>query len=374
MADAALQLGVIVNPVAGMGGAVGLKGTDSAAILQEARARGATPRAPARAHEALAVIAAALGKKLDVLAAAGPMGETEAREAGLSVTVKGRARGETTAKDTIEAARAMAAAGVRLILFAGGDGTARDLYAAVGETVPVVGVPAGVKMHSAAYATTPRAAGELAARFLRDGLVRRSVEVMDIDEGAYRQGIVAPQLYGFLSVPFHRDLLQGVKSGRVNSDAAAVEAIAVEVVDRLEPGRLYILGPGTTTRAIARHIGVEKTLLGVDVIRDGRIVAADAGEAALLKAIAEGEATVIVTPIGGQGHILGRGNQQISPAVLRRLGRSRLLVVATPEKLASLQGRPLLVDTGDADLDRELAGYIRVITGYRTEAVCPVSA
>jgi predicted polyphosphate/ATP-dependent NAD kinase len=197
---------------------------------------------------------------------------------------------------------------------------------------------------------------------------------MDIDEELYRQGSVAARLYGYLSVPYHRDLMQGAKVGRVNSDAAAVEAIAEEVLDRLEPGRCYVLGPGTTTRAIARRLGLEKTLLGVDVIRDGRIVAADANEATLLAAIDPGEATVIVTPIGGQGHILGRGNQQISPAVVRRLGRARLLVVATPEKLASLQGRPLLVDTGDPALDRDLAGYIRVITGYRAEAVCPVSA
>jgi predicted polyphosphate/ATP-dependent NAD kinase len=260
-----------------------------------------------------------------------------------------------------------------MILFAGGDGTARDLYASIGETVPAIGIPAGVKMHSAVYATTPRAAGELAVRFLRDGLPVRPVEVMDLDEEAYRREAVAARLHGFLSMPFHRDLVQGVKSGRVNSDMAALEAIASEIEERLEPGRLYILGPGTTVRAIVRRLGLEKTLLGVDLLCNRRIICADVGEQAVLAAVQERPASAIVTPIGGQGHFLGRGNQQISPTVLRQIGREHIIVVATPQKLASLGGRPLRVDTGDSALDQALSGYVRVVTGYRTEAVCPVS-
>jgi predicted polyphosphate/ATP-dependent NAD kinase len=279
----------------------------------------------------------------------------------------------TTAADTERAAAAMVARGVGMILFAGGDGTARDLYGSIGETVPVIGIPAGVKMHSAAYATTPRAAGELAVRFLRDGLPVRPVEVMDLDEEAYRREAVAPRLHGFLSMPFHRDLVQGVKSGRVNSDAAALEAIASEIEERLEPDRLYILGPGTTVRAIVRRLGLEKTLLGVDLLYNRRIIRADVGEQALLAAIQGRPVSAIVTPIGGQGHFLGRGNQQISPTVLRQIRREHIIVVATPQKLASLGGRPLHIDTGDSALDEALSGYVRVVTGYRTEAVCPVS-
>lgn len=368
------RLGLIVNPIAGMGGSVGLKGTDSAEILQEARSRGAVGRAPQRAAEALRVIAASLGDGAEFVAAAGEMGEQVARAVGLPVSVvPGGRSGATTAADTERAAAEMAASGVIMILFAGGDGTARNLHSAIGEALPTVGIPAGVKMHSAVYATTPHAAGELTVRFLRDGLPVRAVEIMDIDEQAYRSGAVAARLYGFLSMPFHRDLVQGVKSGWVNSDFAALEAIASEIEERLEPDRLYVLGPGTTVRAIARRLGLEKTLLGVDLLCNRRMICLDVGEPALLAAVKGRRVSVIVTPIGGQGHFLGRGNQQISPTVLRRVSREDIIVVATPQKLASLAGRPLRVDTGDSALDRALCGYVRVVTGYHTEAICPVS-
>ena len=372
------RLGLIVNPVAGMGGAVGLKGTDSDEIVRLARARGAVPLAPRRAAEALAVLAASLGDRLLVVAAPGDMGEAAALAAGLAVeTTAPPAAGETTAADTEAAARVMRQRVVELILFAGGDGTARNLAAAVGEEVgdrvPVIGIPAGVKMHSAAYATNPRAAGELAVRFLELRLPVRPAEIMDVDETAFRRGEVAAQLYGYLSVPHDRALVQGMKVGRVNSDEAALDALATEVIDRIEPNRLYVLGPGSTTRAIARRLGLDKTLLGVDVLCDGRLVAVDADETTLLGLLDGRKTTVIVSPIGGQGHILGRGNQQISPAVLRRAGPASLLVVATPQKLDSLQGRPLRVDSGDAELDRMLSGYMRVVTGYRNEAVCRVA-
>jgi len=202
----------------------------------------------------------------------------------------------------------------------------------------------------------------------------RTREVMDIDEEAYRAGDLTARLFGFLSIPFHRDLVQGMKAGGANSDAAALEEIAAEVADRLEPDRLYVVGPGTTTRAILRRLGLPKTLLGVDLICDRKVVAADVSESVLLDAARGRRVSVIVTPIGGQGHFLGRGNQQISPAVLRQAGRGGITIVATPEKLASLAAQPLRVDTGDRELDQALSGYVRVITGYRTEAVCRVTA
>lgn len=370
-----MRLGVVVNPIAGMGGAVGLKGTDTRAILQRARALGAAPRAALRAGQALRRIADALGPAVAVLAPGRAMGEDPARAAGLTVSVLpgGGAAGETGPADTERAAAALVAAGVDLLLFCGGDGTARDVHRAVGDAVPALGIPAGVKMHSAAYAISPRAAGELAVRFLRDGLPLRPAEIMDIDEAAFRAGVVAARLYGYLCVPYDRELLQGAKAGRVNSEPAALDAIAAEVAERLRPGHVYLLGPGSTTAAIARRLGLPKTLLGVDAYADGRRLAADAGEPALLAAIAGRPASAIVTPIGGQGHVLGRGNQQLGPAVIRQIGRAGLMVVATPQKLASLQGRPLRVDTGDPALDASLAGHLRVITGYRTEAVCPVA-
>jgi predicted polyphosphate/ATP-dependent NAD kinase len=371
-----MRLGLVVNPIAGMGGAVGLKGTDTPEILHRARALGATPRAGLRAEQALRTIAAALDGRVTVLAPGGAMGEDAARAAGLTVELLpgGATDAETEPADTERAATALAAAGIDLLLFCGGDGTARDICRAVGERLPALGVPAGVKMHSAVYATGPRAAGELAVRHLAEGLPVRPAEVMDIDEEAFRTGAVTARLYGYLAVPFHRELLQGAKAGRVNSEPAALDAIAAEVADRLRPGRVYLLGPGSTTAAIAGRLGWPKTLLGVDAYADGSRIAADAGEAALLAALAGRPATAIVTPIGGQGHVLGRGNQQLGPALLRMLGRAGLMVVATPQKLASLQGRPLRVDTGDPALDAALAGHVRVITGYRTEAVCPIAA
>lgn len=368
------RLGLLVNPIAGMGGAVGLKGTDSPETLHEALRRGAVPQAPERAYLALETFRQTIGDRVELIAAAGEMGEGVALRAGLgpALVIGGRS-GETTAADTRHAAREMRAQNVDLLLFAGGDGTARDIFRAIGERVPTIGIPAGVKMHSGVFAASPRAAGHLAARFLRERIAVRPVEVMDIDEEAYRDGVVSARLFGYLAVPFDRELVQGVKIGRVNSDARALAGIAADVAERVRPGQICVLGPGTTTRAIAQRFGLPKTLLGVDIIRDGQLVCADADETALRQAVAGHEAMLVVSPIGGQGHIFGRGNQQLSPEVLRRVGRAGVVIVATPEKLGSLQGRQLRTDTGDAALDLVLAGYVRVITGYRREVVYPVS-
>lgn len=378
------SLGLIVNPIAGMGGGVGLKGTDTAAILREARTRGAVPQAGARASVVLDALAAAR-PGLALLTAPGAMGERIAKEAGLQPTVVGSSHeGETGAADTRAAAQAMADAGARLILFAGGDGTARDMVEAIGDRVPVIGVPAGVKMHSAVYATSPRAAADLVLRVLSQDIDARPREVMeidarlrevmDIDEDAFRAGAVSARLYGYMPVPNAPDLTQNVKAGGVSGDREALAGIAAEIKGRMEAGRLYILGPGTTTQAIAEAAGLPKTLLGVDLVRDGALLAADATEASILRALAGGRpGAIIVTPIGGQGHFLGRGNQQIGARVVRAVGLDRLLVAATPEKLASLADGTLHVDTGDPALDSALAGWRRVITGFGSETVCRVA-
>ena len=379
------SLGLIVNPIAGMGGSVGLKGTDTAVILSEARARGAVPQAARRAAVVLDALATAR-PGLELLTAPGAMGERIARDAGLRPTVVGWSReGETGAADTHAAATAMAEAGVRLILFAGGDGTARDMAAALDDRVPVIGVPAGVKMHSAVYATSPRAAADLVLRVLSQDIEARPREVMDIDarlrevmdidEEAFRAGAVSAKLYGYLPVPHAPDLTQNVKAGGVSGDRAALAGIAAEIASRMEAGRLFILGPGTTTRAVTDALRLPKTLLGVDLVRDGALLAADANEEGILRALAGGgRGAIVVTPIGGQGHFLGRGNQQIGARVVRAVGLDRLLVAATPQKLASLRNGTLHVDTGDPALDRALAGWRRVITGRGNETVCRVAA
>ena len=319
------RLGVIVNPVAGMGGRVGLKGTDGPETLRQARALGARPESPARAVGALKVLAR-LRDSLQVITCPGQMGEQECREAGFSPTVIGTVgAGDTTPEHTEQAARDMVAAGVDLILFCGGDGTARNICHAVGAEAPALGVPAGVKIHSGVYANTPRSAGEAAAMFLGGALMNiREAEVMDIDEDAFRQGVVSAKLYGYLRVPEERRYIQCVKSGGAQVEAQALRGIAAEVVSAMDdPDCCFLIGPGTTTRAVMEALELENTLLGVDVVRNQQLVANDLAEARLLELIAGSSAKIVVTIIGGQGHMFGRGNQQVSPQVIRAVGQEK---------------------------------------------------
>jgi predicted polyphosphate/ATP-dependent NAD kinase len=367
------KLGLIVNPVAGLGGRVGLKGSDGEEIQKRALELGAVPGAQGRAAQALERVGSIVNT--DIITWPVEMGEDVAKRCGLDPTVVGSIEpGRTSAEDTRHAAAGMLQAGVDLLLFAGGDGTARDICGAVGSKVPVLGIPAGVKIHSAAFATTPLAAGDLASLYLQGRVsALREAEVIDIDEEALRRGDITVRLFGYLKVPFRTSLIQSLKSASGPGEEAAMQAIAAAVVEVMEKGVLYIIGPGTTTREIMTGLGLGKTLVGVDVVEDGRIVASDANESQILSLIAGRRAFIVVTPIGGQGCIFGRGNQQISPEVIRRVGRENIIVVGTPGKLNTLAGRPLWVDTGDREVDGMLCGHYRVVTGYNEEAICRVS-
>jgi predicted polyphosphate/ATP-dependent NAD kinase len=368
------KLGLIVNPIAGLGGSVGLKGTDGASTYRKALELGAVPRAAPRAVEALRELGRLVG--LEVLTYPGPMGEDEAREAGLSHTVIGSFDSDdTSADDTRRAAVEMAERSVDLILFAGGDGTARDLCSAVGDGFPALGIPAGVKMYSGVYAKTPRAAGRAAAQFLLGEVPHtRLGEVMDIDEEAFRRGDVQARLYGYLRIPDDTSHVQVTKSPSHADEGEDILAIAGEVADSMQEGSLYILGPGTTTKGIADVLGIPKTLLGVDVVLDSGLVASDVTESQLIDLLDGGRpAKIVVTAIGGQGHIFGRGNQQIGPDVIRRVGTDNIIVVATRRKLGSLGRRPLMVDTGSREIDRMLSGYIMVTTGRSESAMVKVT-
>jgi predicted polyphosphate/ATP-dependent NAD kinase len=358
------KLGLIVNPIAGMGGKVGLKGTDGSEIVARARELGARPVAPARAVRALRVIKRS-GLELELITCPAEMGADEAREAGLEARAVGKiVSGKTTAEDTKRAAKEMLAENVALILVAGGDGTMADVIEAIDMRVPIMGVPTGVKMHSAVFANTPEAAGEVVVRFLRRGLPLREAEVMDIDEEAYRENRLVAKLKGFAKVPYEPTMVQATKEGSTGHELADQRAIARWVFELMEKERIYILGPGTTTRAIAEELGIyDSTLLGVDIIRDYKMIAKDVGEEQILRTIEGEPATIIVSPIGRQGFILGRGNQQISPRVVEKVGKENILVIATPQKLSSTP--TLKVDTGNAKLDEFFRGYIKVITGYR---------
>ena len=369
------KLGLIVNPVAGMGGRVGLKGTDGAETLEKARELGAAQLSPGRAVEALKRLKS-VEDKFELITYPHEMGEDEAKEAGLEPSVIGIiTKDSTTSEDTRRAAKEMKGLGVDLILFAGGDGTARDIFEVVNGEVPALGVPAGVKIQSAVFAINPARAGDITARYLEgEQMDLRELEVMDIDEEAYRNDRLSARLYGYLRVPYEDAAIQGSKEASRGSEEITLEAIASEVVEGMEEGTLYVIGPGTTTRAIATALGLDKTLLGVDVVQDGKLAARDANEEKLLDLIEDRKAKIIVTVIGGQGFVFGRGNQQISPRVIEEVGPENIIIVATPEKLAALKGRTLLVDTGDEELDEELSGYHKVVTGYARRSVYKVRA
>jgi len=371
------RLGVVVNPWAGIGGATALKGSDGLAVRAEALARGAEPRAPGRMTRTLAGLAS---EGLTVLTWGGAMGEDAAAASGLASTVLGAAEGESTGADTQRAVRALVAAGIDLLLFAGGDGTARDVASALedhGDPPLVLGVPAGVKMHSGVFAVTPEGAAEVITGLRTGALITRCEgEVRDIDEAAFREGVVKTRFYGALAVPGAPRWVQATKISGREQEPLVLEEIAADIAARMDRSgdTLWVLGPGGTTAAIAAHLGAEKTLLGVDVFQHGACIAEDVTGEALL-ALCEGKAVaLVVTAISGQGHIFGRGNQQLSPAFLRRLAPDQWHIVATRSKLLTLEGRPLQVDTGDPALDRALSGYRPVITGFEDEVVYAVGA
>jgi len=369
--DSKKRLGFIVNPIAGMGGAVGLKGTDGKEILKKAVGLGAKPGAPARAETFLSTLGA-IWKDVTLISGAGLMGETEAQNSGFGYKVFGEKREQTSNQDTMEAAKQIVDEGVDLLVFCGGDGTARDVLNAVDKKVPVLGVPTGVKMHSAVFAVDPKAAARITARFLSGHLPLWEAEVMDIDEEAFRQGRVSARLHGYVLTPYEPRLIQVAKiaSPMTQSDLRNQAALAVYVIEKMEEDVVYVISAGTTTRTIGDLLDEKKTLLGVDIFKNKKIVARDVNEKQILEAIKDKTVKIIVTPIGGQGFIFGRGNQQISPEVIRQVGKDNIMVIATENKMKNLKA--LKVDTGDPELDASFRGTIKVITDYQVEKTVPI--
>jgi predicted polyphosphate/ATP-dependent NAD kinase len=365
------KLGFIVNPIAGMGGAVGLKGTDGKDILERAVGLGAEPIAPARAETFLSELQATK-EHLQLMVGAGWMGEVEARNQGYKCKVFGEKRKETTADDTLEVAWKIAKDGVDLLVFCGGDGTARDVLNSVDSHLPVLGVPTGVKMHSAVFAVGPRAAARIALKFLWKQLNLWEAEVMDVDEEAFREGRVSAKLHGYVLSPYEPTLIQGSKmaSPMTESNLRNQAAIAIYIIENMNPDIKYVVGPGTTTRTIGDLLDAKKTLLGVDIFQNKKIIAKDVNEKQILELIKGKQARIIVTPIGGQGFIFGRGNQQISPKVIRQVGLENISVIATDNKLKNL--KTLRVDTGDPKLDAAFCGSIEVVMDYQRERTFPI--
>lgn len=364
------HIGLIINPVAGVGGSVALKGSDD--VTEKALALGAIPKANERAMLAFSALVP-YKDNITIVTASGLMGEDLCQHFGFDYQcidfvdnkITPKQLLDSCASHTIEAASAIKASGVHCLVFAGGDGTARNIYSGVGDNFPVLGIPAGVKIHSGVYAITPSAAGKVLALMVTNQLVSvMERDVMDIDESQFRQGVVKAKRYGEMQVPAQLTYMQAVKMGGKESDELVLADIAADVIRQVED-ELVIMGSGSTTEFIMQEMGLENTLLGVDVLKAQALIASDVSESQLLSLIAQHEhAKLVVTLIGGQGHIFGRGNQQLSPSVIRAIGRDNIIIVATKTKLEALQQRPLLVDTGDEALDNQLSGFVKVTTGY----------
>lgn len=367
-----MKLGLIVNPIAGMGGRVGLKGTDGPEMLKKAIELGAKPWAEDRAVDALKALLP-IRDSLTIYTYPHKMGENAAKRAGFNLEVLGSVGEETTAEDTVRAAEDMRRVGVDILLFVGGDGTARDVCRAIGTSLVTLGIPAGVKVYSSVFSASPKAGGELALKFLR-GEVSEVIEaeVLDIDEDSFREGRLSVKLYGYLKIPYDSNYIPGGKVPSSHSESYDREAIAAELLEVMERDVIYLIGPGSTTKEVMRALNLDFSPLGVDAILNSELIGKDLNERQIIELISGRKVKVVVTPIGGQGYVFGRGNQQISPEVLRRVGRSNIIIVATRGKLESLRGRPLLLDTGDEALDVELSGYYKVITGYREYTVYKV--
>lgn len=357
------RLGLIVNPLAGLGGSVGLKGSDG--VAAEALARGAEPQALLRVKTALQELLP-YKDQFQIYTVAGDMGAVLCQPLGLTYHICYQpASFPTTAEDTEQAAIAIATEGVDLLLFAGGDGTARNVCAVVSEQTTVLGIPAGVKIHSGVYAISPSAAGKLVARLVAGELVSlQEAAVMDIDEDAFRQGQVRARRYGEMRIPAQLRYVQSVKMSGRESEELVLDDLAAYVVSVMDDNVRYVMGSGSTVAAVMNELRLPNTLLGVDVIENGELIASDVTASQLLELVQDYPSRLIITLIGGQGHIFGRGNQQLSPAVIRSVGRDNILLLATKTKLQQLEGRPLLADTGDSELDRQLQGLIPVLTGY----------
>ena len=351
-----------------------MKGTDGKETLKKALELGAKPLSQKRAREALRYVKP-FSKWIEIITCEGVMGESEAKAESFTPKIVGPNIGKvTTASDTKAAALEMCELGVDLILFVGGDGTARDIYQVVNSKVPVLGVPSGVKMHSSVFALNPRRAVEIVVKFLRGEIGLTEGEIIDVDEKEYRDGKLKTRLYGYVSVPSDHVYIQTVKrASPITIDENEDQiAIARYVIEEMDNDILYIIGPGTTTKAINEELGQSSTLLGVDLIVNKKLLSKDVSEDIILYELKNREGKIIVTPIGGQGFIFGRGNQQISPHVIKKIGIQNIIIVSTPGKVSKLKHKHLFVDTGDQLLDNEFRKYVKVIIGYRLEAVMKI--
>jgi len=374
------KLGFVVNPIAGIGGSVALKGSDGEGIAEKALLLGATAKANQRARLALEILRP-YQDQIMVYCADRLMGENIAKSLGFSTKVIYEANDlqHTTATDTENTIKALLAENIDMLLFAGGDGTARNVCKIVGDKFPVLGIPAGCKIHSGVYAVTPKAAGRVVEMMITNQLVTLTeADVMDIDESLFREGVVKAKRYGEMQIPAELRYVQAVKSGGKELDELVLQDIAAHIINEMDD-ELFIIGSGSTTAFLMEELALDNTLLGVDLVQEQDLLASDVTEPQLWQAISlankhQTSVKLVITLIGGQGHIFGRGNQQLSPRVIRAIGKENIFIIATKAKLTALSSRPLITDTGDSELDVELSGYLPVITGYKDQVLYPVAS
>lgn len=359
-----IKIGLLINPIAGMGGKVGLKGTDGYHILQLAKERGASPDSLNKTIKALTKLLP-VKKDIHFFVAHGEMGERALSGFDFSYDVVYQTKEETNPHDTNQLLQQFLNKEVDLILFAGGDGTARDVASVIELRIPVIGIPAGVKIHSPVYAITPEDAGALAREFVESpSMLVIEKEVIDIEEEAFRADTIKTSIYGYLNVPNSGKHLQYLKSPSPQSEKVAQTSAALQVIDQMEEDVYYIIGSGTTTSRILSEMTLPATQLGIDILKNGELVAKDVYEQQILDIIQDEPTKLIVTPMGGQGFLFGRGNQQLSDKVLRKIGKEHTIIVSTHGKINSLFGRPLLIYTGDTETDSLFSGYYKITVGY----------
>ncbi|MFW9897354.1 MAG: ATP-NAD kinase family protein [Candidatus Thorarchaeota archaeon] len=364
------KIGLIVNPIAGMGGTVGLKGTDGDSY-QKALEMGAKPITPKRVKELLSHIDNK--ENLFMLVAPGKMGADIINGMAIQFEIVDKIDEITSAEDTKRIAKQMLNKGIEMLIFCGGDGTARDIYDAIGLEIPVVAVPGGVKMYSSVFSFNPKAAAQIIDGFVEDFSETEDREILDIDEQLVREDMLKATLYGYLKVLKFRNLVQ---AGKVGSQLSRTieenkQEITQWVIEDMEEETLYLLGPGTTVKTIADNLKLPKTLLGIDAINKKKLIGRDLNETKILKLLEEyNKAEIIISPIGGQGFIFGRGNKQFTPKVIKQVGKRNIKIISTEDKIRKLDC--LRVDTGDSDFDLELKGLMKVIIGYKQQLVIPV--
>lgn len=358
------NIALLINPIAGMGGRVGLKGTDGQEILEKAKELGAEPEAESKAEKALQVI---LDNTSDLnwYAASGSMGEDLLKKHDKEVTILHQVEGQSTPEDTKAFLNQLTNQEIDILLFVGGDGTARNVADILQLEIPALGVPAGVKIHSPVFGTSPEHAGEVISKYLNGEIKSlQEKEVIDIEEEAFRNDEVITELYGYLNVPYDESHMQNLKSPSPQSEHEAAISIALEVIDAMEEDTYYIIGSGTTLSPIFEELDQNGTKLGVDIIYNKEVIKKDASEQEILEILDNDTVKLVVTPMGGQGYLFGRGNPQLSEKVLSQLDKDDITVAATPNKLLTFENRPLLIYTGNTEVDEKLSGYYKVITGY----------